>query len=106
MDEARILLEEIATFGQAFLEKFPVIVLGSGASIPYGLTNMDCLRIEIENICLPKKLENQEEKSSVGKTEKSDTTPHLSHHPYTYNLHTATGSSMGQVSDDNGVAII
>ena len=46
------LLKEVATFGQTCLEKFPVIVLGSGSSIPYDLPSMDKLKSEIGDISL------------------------------------------------------
>lgn len=60
MPNTEDLHKEVATFGQNCLEKFPVIILGSGASIPYGLPSMENLKAEIDGILLPEELKSQE----------------------------------------------
>ena len=49
-------LEIIANLGQECLNSSPVIVLGSGASIPYGLPSMGDLKKKLNEIEIPKEL--------------------------------------------------
>jgi hypothetical protein len=49
-------LEIAATLGQKCLENSPVIILGSGASIPYGLPSMEDIRDHLVRLDLPENL--------------------------------------------------